>query len=87
MLHTSPVSGFSIMADKCTVLKIKFCYILQLTEMKPTLFVMFKIAKSIMGTMLGKSQNKFIPKGGRESRESIYETTYSLLVLLIHSVL
>lgn len=87
MLHTSPVSGFSIVADKCTVLKIKFCYILQLTEMNPTLFAMFKIAKSIMGTMLGKSQNKFIPKGGRESRESIYETTYSLLVLLIHSVL
>lgn len=63
MLHTSPLSGFSIVTDKCTVLKIKFCYILQLTEMNPTLFVMFKIAKSIMGTMLGKSQNKFIPKG------------------------
>lgn len=87
MLHMSPVSGFSIVADNCTVLKIKFCYILQLTEMNPTLFVMFKIAKSIMGTMLGKSQNKFIPKGGKESRESIYETTYSLLVLLIYSVL
>lgn len=87
MLHMSPVSGFSIVADQCMVLKIRFCYSQQLTEMKPTLFVLFKIAHSIMGTLLGKSQNKFIPKGGRKSSESIYETTYSLLVLLIHSVL